>query len=443
MSKKRTPEQIRQKCIKEIDAFFDEALRAVLRSSDDVSTAFRAFSMRMVNGINFRIDDEIVTAERKMAIAIAEAAGSQNASIPDIREKAYSVLADIVSEMGELDDIDRAPFKKKFRNLVVENSLGEYSIVAPCNIFRFENCEPLLRSSRVRVMSSQRFVDEGPILKNSKRSKLIAKDGPWENTLPIDGNVYVYGDVWWIDCASPKDLAEQSGRWLAEIYISALRVGLKAAKFCHRSRLGECESHPFGDAQKFSKKIVFNGEKSFHAGSSLQHQYKVDEEFLSHYNASEFQEKLTVVLDPEEGTVGERLSNSLGWFTRGRQAENTSERLLHFFTSLESLLSEKNEFHPIADSIARFASVILTHKPSDRENTYKEIKALYTMRSQLVHRGIRSAHHINGNNIEYICSRVLSVVWHNVDLNMKHDEFIKELKSASHGGEWPISPPQS
>lgn len=224
---------------------------------------------------------------------------------------------------------------------------------------------------------------------------------------------------------------------MADIFISALRLGLRPTDYCHRPKIGKVEEDPFSSYLTEERLIRFNAEVSHFGGGGSISQYKVDTDFEARFHNEEFQARLNSVLVPKPNSLGERLGNALGWCTRGRQANDNSERLLYFFTAIESLLSEKSGFAPVADSIARYISVILSEKIEGRERTYREVKKLYELRSQLVHRGHRNAHWLNANNIQNICETTLYFVWKELDFDCGHSGFIEDLKSATHGIPWP------
>jgi hypothetical protein len=65
------------------------------------------------------------------------------------------------------------------------------------------------------------------------------------------------------------------------------------------------------------------------------------------------------------------------------------------------------------------------------------MKALYSLRSDLVHRGERSANIVSANQVQWISEECYRIVLGRADLEMKFKDFIVGLKQASFGDVWP------
>ena len=144
-----------------------------------------------------------------------------------------------------------------------------------------------------------------------------------------------------------------------------------------------------------------------------------------------------MVFDPPEKSLAERFSQGLGWLTRGRQAKDRAERLLYFFTAIESLLSNDDKTAPVVQNIARQAAVILTNDAPVRAAVASDLKKLYALRSALVHTGSRAVLSTNANDAEILAELLFSRVLSEIDLKQSHAKFIEGLSKASYGQPWP------
>lgn len=147
--------------------------------------------------------------------------------------------------------------------------------------------------------------------------------------------------------------------------------------------------------------------------------------------------KYMAIFNAKKGSVGARIAQGLGWMTRGRQASDRSQRLLYFFTAMESLLTSGDKAAPVIQTIARHASVILAKTPETRIEIANKIKKLYGARSSLVHAGERSVTRHDADLIQSIVESTYLSVMSKLDPMMNFDELNTALATASYGGPWP------
>jgi len=147
--------------------------------------------------------------------------------------------------------------------------------------------------------------------------------------------------------------------------------------------------------------------------------------------------KYMAIFNAKKGSVGARIAQGLGWMTRGRQASDRSQRLLYFFTAMESLLTSSDKAAPVIQTIARHASVILAKTPETRIEIANKIKKLYGARSSLVHAGERTVTRYDADLIQSIVESIYLSVMSKVDPMMNFDELNTALATASYGGPWP------
>lgn len=118
-----------------------------------------------------------------------------------------------------------------------------------------------------------------------------------------------------------------------------------------------------------------------------------------------------------------------------------AERLLSFFTALEALLTSNDKSNPVTQTISRHVSVIYTQKLPDRMDIYNRLKALYGLRSAIVHAGKREVLWGDVNTLQTIVEAVFFVVLKRCDLAMSQDVFAQSLADASHGLQWEFAKP--
>lgn len=430
-------QKIKQKCSNEIDAFIKEALKGLCRSNDEAMRAFDEFNLHYSNGVAFNLSEEAQIASLNLGEAIVNTLGVKNASLKSVRDQSISCLATVLKDEDDWDGLDLSDISEKFLDSLVNTVLTTHSCVAPCELFYFADGETELVSEHVRVQPAKDVVASMRFPTRGKNWEIVAEEGSWPDEFKFENRKKLYGTVWDISCAAPKDLAVDAARWMAEVFVSAIRVGLQPADYCHRARIGERENEPFGKAIHVRRELVYGNEGCSFVSAGRFGTYKIDSAVKGRFDDEGFQGKLSQVLSPRSKSVGERLANSLGWAARARQASDVSVRLLYFFTSIEALFSEQHSFVPVADSIARYTGIVLSESPEYREATYQEVKKLYSLRSHLVHRGKRTVHWLNANNIQSICEGTQKIIWRSVDLSRQHSDLLSELKSASHGSKWP------
>lgn len=163
----------------------------------------------------------------------------------------------------------------------------------------------------------------------------------------------------------------------------------------------------------------------------------------SDYLQSSFAARAKLVFDPPKGSLAERISQGLGWLTRGRQSDDRAERLLYNFTAIEALLSSDDKSAPVTQNIARNAATILTDDVAARANTAKDIRKLYDLRSSVVHAGSRPVAWTQANLAQNLAEELFWKVLPNADLSLKHADFIAQLSFASYGSPWPPRAPEA
>lgn len=263
----------------------------------------------------------------------------------------------------------------------------------------------------------------------------IAAGPGYSLTLGNPVTVTMFLRCWIVKMTSAYENAEEEAKWLVDVMVSLLRL-YYVGSFIHFPKLGDVEPHPLKPTETNSLGIKIEGTKAETGGSKMPPAYALNLATRAGIETPVFEKKADILCSPPPRSVAERVSQGLGWMTRGRQASDRSERLLFFFTAIEALLSSDDKSAPVVQTIARHAAVIVTNDNSTRAAVAANIKSLYGIRSSLVHAGARSVLHANANQAQALAENLFMRVLDNVDLGSRHSAFVQELADASYGSPW-------
>jgi len=202
---------------------------------------------------------------------------------------------------------------------------------------------------------------------------------------------------------------------------------------------GDVEPHPLRQSPIENVGVKFRGSTVSLGGAKVPPAYEVDQEIEAITLDATFRAKADLIFDPLPKSLAERVSQGLGWLTRGRQSEDRAERLLYFFTAIEALLSSDDKSAPVVQTIARHAAVVLSDDIVERIEVSGQLGKLYALRSALVHAGNRSVLWNSANLTQYLAERMFRCVLQKADLRSPHASFNEELKRASYGSPWRAS----
>lgn len=90
----------------------------------------------------------------------------------------------------------------------------------------------------------------------------------------------------------------------------------------------------------------------------------------------------------ERSNFQERIANALRIYSRAAVEDDRTEKLLHIFVALESLLL-RNQNEPISTNISDRMAFAIRQEPSDRREVAGSVKAAYGSRSKYLHHGER------------------------------------------------------
>ena len=241
---------------------------------------------------------------------------------------------------------------------------------------------------------------------------------------------------WDISVAAAKDNLGEEAAWLAGVLVSLLRLCCPGSLGPFVRSLGQVELAPFQFSTGDNKAITVSSSGLSTGGWAMPSTYRISEEAAAFCSDSKFQAIVENVFYPKKKSLGERVSQALGWLARGRQAVDRAERMLFFFTALEAMLSDDDNTAPVVQTIARNAASILTDDATGRAKNATLVKALYAARSSLIHAGTRGVTRRQANTVEKIAHEVCLRILDQCELAQPRASFQDKLKEASYGLAW-------
>lgn len=299
----------------------------------------------------------------------------------------------------------------------------------------------VIELGRVRSMTTEDATKNTPLSNLTKIRLVPGRYG--ENFLLPDGVMAVgMPDMTWVvDVPATKENVAEEAKSLIDVAVSFMR--LSASPWTSRfPKIGEIEPHPILPAVTGTPHVSFHGEMTYTGGWKVPPIYEITPGVAVQLQLPITQKKANFLFDPPGNSLAMRVAQGLGWMTRGRQVSDRAERLLSFFTALEALLTSKDKSDPVTQTISRYVSVIQTQKLNERVAIYNKVKALYGLRSAVVHSGKREVLWQDVNTLQALVEDVYCVVLKNCDLSMSQDTFAQSLAEASHGLPWVFAAPK-
>ncbi|NKM36336.1 HEPN domain-containing protein [Rhizobium laguerreae] len=248
--------------------------------------------------------------------------------------------------------------------------------------------------------------------------------------------------VWVVEVPATKENVAEEAKWLIDVAISFMR--LSSQHWSGRyPNVGQVEPHPILPPRLGTPHVTFHGGMYYAGGGKLPPVYDINKKVARDLRTLDCQQRAAILFDPPTQSLAMRVAQGLGWLTRGRQVSDRAERLLSFFTALEALLTSSDKSDPVTQTISRYVSVIYTQKLADRVVIFNIVKALYGLRSAVVHAGKREVLWQDVNNLQTIVETVYFVVLKRCDLTMSQERFAQSLSEASHGLSWEFAKPTS
>jgi hypothetical protein len=294
-----------------------------------------------------------------------------------------------------------------------------------------------LSIGRVRAMRTLDLSLERKINYPCSRVQVVPAESGFSLQFTASNALITMHPVCWIvKVDSILENVEEEGKWLIDVAVSLLRLSYNP-RGSHFPGIGTKEPHPTKGSMLHNEGVKFKGADALAGGSTLPCWYDIDANVLTTVSGIDFTAKADSIFAPAKKTLAERVSQGLGWLTRGRQAEDRAERLLYFFTAIEALLSNDDKTAPVTQTIARHGAVLLTDDNEERFKIAGHIKSLYNSRSALVHAGNRSILWSSANSAQQLAEAMFSIVLQRADLKSAHAKFCDGLAACSFGLPWP------
>lgn len=410
-------------------AFLTDSLDALCKSKEEIITASRSLQFVMYGGKWFKTSPKVVKSLSKLVHICTKKLGPTSGHETDIEKVAWNIASTM--DPKNIDDAVKDLIAK-----IEEQSKTDFRFIVPNFVVAFRDNIRELEVGPVKIRRSQTLPDD--YVKSSDNVKWIVNLGvnpaikSSEKGLEITYPSY----CWEVNLASSPGNVEEIAFWLINIALSCIR-------FCyppnHTNPLypmwGKKEAHPTQAPVINNPSITVQTKHEIYStgGSKKPNGYIIDNSVMNHFNEIDFEKFSNTIFNYKEKTVAESIAHGFGWMTRGRHAEDRSERFLFFYTAIEALVSTGDKITPVIQTIARNAASIITDSPEIRLNIATDIIKSYDIRSSLVHGGRRQVSHTESYKAQQLAERLYDAVISHIDLNKSRKAFLEDLKEASYG----------
>jgi hypothetical protein len=316
-----------------------------------------------------------------------------------------------------------------------ELGINEYRVIAPNELIFFRDDIREVRIGPVRARVSDDVVSEINPKDPTTPWRLVVSTMGAEITGP--GVIPISDNCWDVRVAASQRRVTEEMCWLINIGLGLLRLSYPSPyNQPHFPDVGERKilpTSPQGD--KGSAVIMINGWPHQQAGPPMKF-YGIKKEVLEHHENIGFKERAEIIFNPPSKSIAERISQGLGWLSRGRQCSDEAERFLYFFTAIEALLSTEDKSSPVVQTIARHASTIMSELPVQRERIAAKLRQLYAVRSSLVHGGYRKVSFADAAQLQKIVENIYWIVMNKAKIKISSSTFHESVASASYGAPW-------
>lgn len=419
------------RCLSE--AFFDAAIVSAVNNVDGAKAAFKTANFKMVNGIIFHLTASIRKCEREFVSQCSRLLGTRFGNNGDISTLAWKS----VSQSLARGEPDWAIIFNQFVDAVVAPAQRDCRFLAPNALIRFADDITSISIGPVEAILSKTLLI-GDIEATRGKNWQIAIGNEFQTIFAGDNVVFELSPVSWAVAvkAAPGNLSEEAV-WLVNVAIGLLRLSWPKVAYPMCPAFAEIEGNPFTARSSRTQYLTLAAGGVSEGGTRRPEYYEIGANVRDVVASEEFKARAEAIFSPKQKSVGERFSQGLGWMTRGRQTEDRAERMLHFFTAIEALLSADGKNAPIIQTVARHAAVILSDDAVGRAAIAAEFKSLYGTRSALVHTGKRGVFAEDASKAEAYAEMLYMVVLEKVNLAMPYQELYQSLDHASFGLLWP------
>ncbi|PZO55812.1 MAG: hypothetical protein DCF16_01695 [Alphaproteobacteria bacterium] len=354
-------------------------------------------------------------------------AGTHEKAISQIAAKAAHTLVAVDAPIDEV--------ASGIVEAVIKAGSTSFVFVAPNRLMHFTKGVAEVRIGNVRAMFTDAFAEERA--KTNPDDAIAAKGGSEFKLVVAEQKTWILMDslCWVVEVDAAKENVDEEAAWLIDVAISFLRLHHTKWEGLFPS-VGECEPHPIHPPIVHKESVKFTEENALAAESRKPAWYEITEAVVDLSKGAAFMKKAALVSAPPAKSLAERVSQGLGWLTRGRRATDRAERLLFFFTAIEALLSREDKTAPVVQTIARHAAVLWTDNNETRKELSARIRKLYETRSALVHTGNRAVLWSASNNAQILAEALYFRVMKEADLATSFETFCSELSACSFGLPW-------
>lgn len=432
-----------------------EKLKSKIKSNQEIKNLLSEFYAEFQKAIK-KTDNNFFNSEHGFSfyegLEVSHTQEMNQASY-DLVKQAEKLLGARYGDEKELSDLIRnqafVAFKAKnnekdFIKITIDKILEildqDFEVYLPNHIVHIEKDVPPLKIGDVRIISLIDMEKEiKSAFKPNKNVKILFEHDKGEMFIDFkDGKISLPSatNMWAVKTCTNRTYIKEEALWKIGVALSLLR--LSSQLWDNRiPKRGEIEASSISKDENIMRNgLVRNGESFSGGGESFSGIYILDKKIAKDLNKKKQQNLFDQIFEFSSGQLAEQVFNALGWLSKGRQENDRAAKLLDFFTAIETLLTRQDKNSPVIDTISRHASVILAKTIKNRESIAKELKALYSYRSQTVHRGKRNTSKSDVIKAELYAEMLLYVVMKECKLNSSHEDFCSKLAKASYGSKW-------
>lgn len=393
----------------------------------------------MHNNLVWVTTPNIAPMERKLLTTCLDLLGARAMSRTALEEIVWDIVEALIAESDQ--QAGSKVFVRELAERAHAGSTADWTYVRPNYLIRFADKQRKITVGPVTALTASRAIEEiramgllpdlNVVFRAGQDFKHDLKPG---SALP--GLIELPPVVWMVKTKTDRALVEEEARWRIDVAVSLLRLFHPQGPYPFFPHTGDFEADPFVKPLFDNEGITIGKDEVFGGGWAPPKHYVVDAAVAKVARSKKIRSVAAAVFQPAENTVAERISRSLGWLTKARQAHDPSERFLFIFTAIEALLTSEDKGAPIIQTVARHAGVILSNKAETRKQVFEQMIDLYRERSRLVHGGRRDVHTEDVNKAQHFAEMLCVSTLRQVRLNMKFEDMEAYLRSASFGGRW-------
>lgn len=418
-------------------SFFELARNAAITDTDPVKITelWSRGSVRMLNGITFDLNKQVLTAQHSLISRCTTLLGSKIGHEKEIEDFAWECVYQSLA--GEQRSSDLSQIVSGFIERLHANTQRQSKYVAPNYAIKFDHPVTKLVVGPVEAMLTTELLSEIPDYSGTSRVLFWVGSKFDMSIVNSKINFQFPPIVWCVSIQAAQGHIEEEATWLINIAISLLRLSYPSEKYYGLfPRIGERELLPICIQPITKQGIALYEDRLIGGETSVGKLYEVDEDVLAVTTSQTFQDRAQAIFNASKNSLGERVGQGLGWLSRGRQTADRAEKFLFFFTAIEALLSSDDKTAPVVQTISRYVAVILQNDAKLRFQLANNVKSLYETRSSLVHSGKRNVSNSDVGAIQLIAECAYIVVMDSMDMKISRADFQASLSKASYGTQW-------